>query len=88
MRIAVYTGSFDPMTLGHLDVISRASKLFDRLIVAVGEAREKKPLFSVSERIELVKAVCAKIKNIEVASFTGLAVEYATGVGAVALLLL
>jgi pantetheine-phosphate adenylyltransferase len=86
MRVAVYTGSFDPMTLGHLDVITRASRLFDRLIVAVGEAREKKPLFTVTERIDLVKSVCGKIKNIEVASFSGLAVEYASGVGAVALI--
>lgn len=86
MRIAVYTGSFDPMTLGHLDVITRASKLFDRLIVAVGEAREKKPLFSVTERIDLVKAVCVKVKNIEVASFSGLAVDYAAQMGAICLI--
>ncbi len=75
---AVYTGSFDPMTLGHLDVIERASSRFDRLVVGIGESGSKAPLFSLKERIELVTKTCAKLVNVEVRSFKGLAVDFAT----------
>lgn len=84
-RIAVYTGSFDPMTLGHLDVIRRASVLFDELIVAMGEARGKEPLFTVSERKALIEATCRDLDNIRVESFDGLAVEFAARVHALTL---
>lgn len=76
-RLAVYTGSFDPITLGHFDVIQRAAKLFDTLVVAVGEARGKTPLFSVKERVELLRKMCKDLPNVEVESFSGLAVTYA-----------
>jgi pantetheine-phosphate adenylyltransferase len=74
--IAVYTGSFDPVTLGHLHIIQRASKLFDRLIVGVGYNAEKKALFTPSERIELLQRVTKDFPNVEVKSFDGLAVKF------------
>ncbi len=76
-RIAVYTGSFDPMTLGHLDVIRRASQLFDELVVAMGEARGKTPLFTIAERKALIEETCADLTNIRVESFSGLAIAFA-----------
>jgi pantetheine-phosphate adenylyltransferase len=84
-RIAVYTGSFDPMTLGHLDIIARASRLFDTLVVAVGESRDKTPLFPTPERLELLSAVCADLANVKIESFRGLAVSFAVERGGVAL---
>lgn len=71
-RIALYPGSFDPVTNGHLDVIQRAARLFDRLIVAVGNNRSKQPIFSVGERIAHLEMVCSGIANVEVRAFTGL----------------
>lgn len=85
-RTAVYTGSFDPMTLGHLDVIERASGLFDRLVVGIGESGSKAPLFPLNERIDLVTRICGKLKNVEVRSFKGLAVDFAEGLAAQALI--
>ena len=73
-RIAVYPGSFDPITLGHLDVIKRASRLFDRLIVAVGTNVEKVPLFDAEERQALIRATTSHLKNVEIRTFSGLAV--------------
>lgn len=81
-RVAVYTGSFDPVTLGHLDVIRRSSKLFQHLIVGVGINTKKKPLFSTDERVELVKRVSAPCANVEVRTFEGLAVEFVRECGA------
>jgi pantetheine-phosphate adenylyltransferase len=75
-RRAVYTGSFDPITLGHLNVIERSSQLVDQLIVGVGLNIEKPELFSGDERVELVQRVTAKLKNVEVRKFTGLAVRF------------
>jgi pantetheine-phosphate adenylyltransferase len=75
-KVAVYPGSFDPITLGHLDVIKRASHLFDRVIVAVGRGREKDPLFTLEERVELVKQVAADIPDVEVESFDRLLVDF------------
>ena len=72
-RLGVYTGSFDPMTLGHFDIVKRAAVLFDEVIVAIGEARDKKSLFTVAERLKLVKDVVSSYPNIRVASFKGLA---------------
>ena len=84
-RIAIYTGSFDPMTLGHLDVIRRASHLFDEVVVAIGEARGKTPLFSLKERFGLIRAVASDLPNVTVESFAGLAVTFAKTRGAVAM---
>jgi len=74
---AVYPGTFDPITLGHIDLVKRAAKMFDRIIVAVANNPEKNTLFSLSERIDLVKQVFANIKNIEIKSFDGLLTEFA-----------
>ena len=77
MRIAVYPGSFDPVTLGHMDIISRSSKLFDKLIVVVLVNRSKVPLFSAEERVNMIKGVVSEYANVEVRSFDGLLVEFA-----------
>lgn len=75
-RIAVYTGTFDPITLGHLNVIKRSARLFDRLIVGVGVNTKKHPLFSPEERLELVRRVTTPCGNVEVHFFYGLAVDF------------
>jgi len=75
-RVAVYTGSFDPVTLGHLNVIQRASRLVDRLIVGIGINVEKDAMFTVEERIQLLEEVVAPVGNVEVLSFDGLAVSF------------
>ena len=84
MKVAICPGSFDPVTMGHLDIISRASGLFDKVIVAVLCNMDKNPSFSVQERIELLKEVTARYPNVEVDSFSGLLVDYAKEKGAVA----
>lgn len=76
MRIGVYPGSFDPVTNGHLDIIERASKLFDKLIVAVLINSNKSPMFTVEKRLEFLRESCKGINNIEVASFDGLLIEF------------
>jgi pantetheine-phosphate adenylyltransferase len=81
-RVAVYTGTFDPVHLGHLDIIERGSRLFDRLIVAVGINPDKKTLFSVDERVELIHTETSAIGNVEVMPFPGLAVQFVREVGA------
>ena len=75
-RLAVYPGSFDPITLGHLDVMERASRLFDRLIVGVGVNIEKRPLFDAEERQELIRLSTGHLPNLEIRTFHGLAVEF------------
>ncbi len=75
-RLAIYPGSFDPPTLGHLDVIERAAKLFDEIIVAVGVNSAKKPLLSADDRVEALRASTAHLKNVKVDSFEGLLVDY------------
>ncbi|HRJ27328.1 MAG TPA: pantetheine-phosphate adenylyltransferase [Fimbriimonadaceae bacterium] len=85
-RLGIYPGSFDPPTWGHLDVIERASNLFDRVIVAVGRNSSKSPLFTDQERIESLRQACQHLSNIEVESFEGLLVEYARERGAKALI--
>src|SRR4051794_20132875 len=77
MRTVIYPGSFDPLTNGHLDVIQRATKLFDRVIVAVAKNESKSPLFTLEERVELVGRCVDHLPNVEVDSFDGLLVEYA-----------
>ncbi len=76
MRIAVYPGSFDPVTNGHIDVIERALKLFDEIIVAVGDNPGKKPLFTTKERIDMLKESTKHLKNIEIDSFSGLLLDF------------
>ncbi len=86
-RLAVYPGSFDPPTLGHLDIIERAAKLFDGLVVGVGRNRAKKPCFlSVDDRCEALRAATSHLSNVTVDSFEGLLVNYATEVGATAII--
>lgn len=84
MRIGIYPGSFDPITLGHLDIISRASRIVDRLIIAVLQNNSKNPLFTADERVELIKKVIKghpELDNVEVESFDGLLVDYANRKG-------
>ena len=77
MRTAIYPGSFDPLTNGHLDVIQRAAKLFDRVIVAVAQNDTKQPLFTLAERLALVRAAIKHLPHVEADSFDGLLIEYA-----------
>ena len=82
MQIAVYPGSFDPVTNGHLDIIHRASRLFDRVIVAVGRQASKRPLFSFNERVEIIQLVTTDLPNVSVESFDGLLAHYVHQKGA------
>lgn len=77
MKIAVYPGSFDPVTLGHLNIIERASRLFDRVIVCVMVNCEKKPLFSLEERENLLRRVTSHLPNVTVDAYDGLLAQYA-----------
>jgi pantetheine-phosphate adenylyltransferase len=77
MRTAIYPGSFDPLTNGHLDVLQRASKLFDRVIVAIALNESKNPLFSLDERLALMKPAISRMRNVKADVFEGLLVEYA-----------
>ena len=79
---AVYPGSFDPITLGHLNIIERTSRLFDRLVVAIGINREKRPWFSPEERADLVRASVDSIPNVTVELYEGLTVDYVRRRGA------
>jgi len=82
MTIAIYPGSFDPITNGHLDVATRAAKLFERLIIGVYDTPDKRLLFTTEERVELVKQAIADLPNVTVESFSGLTVDFARRVGA------
>lgn len=82
VRLAVYPGSFDPPTLGHLDVIERASVLFEEIVVAVGVNSSKFPLLTTEERIEALKTCCGHLPNVRVEAFQGLLVSYVQQVGA------
>ena len=84
-KIAVYPGSFDPITNGHLDVIERAAHMFDRVIVAVAHNPEKSPMFTPQERVELTRAAVRNLKNVDVQEFEGLLVKYARERGATVL---
>ncbi len=81
-KTAIYPGTFDPVTYGHIDLIKRASRIFDRVIVAVAHSRSKGTLFSVSERVELLKRSVKGIKRVEVEDFDGLVVDYVKETGA------
>jgi len=82
MNLVIYPGSFDPVTNGHLDIIRRAARIFDRVIVAVMQNQRKTPLFSAAERVDLLKRVTANIPNVEVDTSTQLLGTYAAGRGA------
>ena len=82
MKRAIYTGSFDPVTYGHLDVIGRASNMVDELIVAVLKNSAKSPLFSVEERVRMLKEVTNDIPNVTVTSFEGLTIDFADAMDA------
>ena len=82
MATAVYPGSFDPVTKGHLDIIERAASLVDELVVAVLKNNAKTPLFSEEERVKMIKDVTGHIPNVRVESFSGLSVEFAKQCGA------
>ena len=80
-NLAVYPGSFDPITLGHLDVVERASRLFERLVIGVGINQEKKLLFTAEERVELIRLSTAHLNNIEILTYQGLTVKFARQLG-------
>lgn len=81
-RLCIYPGSFDPVTLGHLDIIERVSGLFSSVRVAVLDNLEKHPAFSVAERVEMLRKVCEHLENIQIDSFSGLLVDYMRKTGA------
>jgi len=83
-RIAVYPGSFDPVTLGHLDILERAMLIFDKVVLAVLENPTKAPLFSVEERVQLLRKTVDNNPNLDVGTFNGLTVDFAHRVGAIA----
>ena len=85
MTIAIFPGSFDPITNGHLDIIKRASKLFDKLIVGVYDTPEKKLMFPLEERTELAREAVSGISGVEACSFSGLTVKFAKKVSAQAM---
>lgn len=86
MRIAVYPGGFDPVTNGHLDMVKRATQLFDRVIVAVVKGRGRDTMFEFEERVELFRQAVADMPSVEVEGYSGLTVEYARQKGAIAML--
>ena len=81
-KTAIYPGTFDPVTNGHADLIERAAKLFDKVIVSIASNPSKQPLFSLEERVEFIKQVTAHLDNVEVIGFTGLLAEFARNQGA------
>ena len=86
MRTALYPGTFDPVTNGHLDLVRRTARLFDKVVVAVGTARGKDPMFTVDERVEMVRKAVEGIPAVHVVSFDGLLVDVVREVGAVAII--
>ena len=76
MKISIFPGSFDPITLGHLDIIERAVPLFDKLIIAIGQNSQKKYMFSLEKKMEFIKKSVAHFPNVEVDSFEGLTIDY------------
>src|SRR6266498_1377258 len=81
-RVAIYPGSFDPPTNGHIDIVQRASRLFDRVIIGVGRNLSKKTVFTAEERVALMQEACRDLPNVEVRTFDSLQVEFAREVGA------
>ncbi len=85
-KVAIYPGSFDPITNGHIDIIKRASLMFDKVIVAVAQNKNKKPLFSEQERVEMIRDSIVEIPHVSVDSFQGLLVKYAQETGSIAII--
>lgn len=85
MKIAVYPGSFDPVTHGHMDIIRRSASVFDKLIVGVLRNKSKNPLFTVQERVKMIQGVTSDIENVEVVDFDGLLIDFVHKVGAKAI---
>lgn len=81
-RIVIYPGTFDPITNGHVDLVERAARLFDRVVVAIAFSEKKTPLFSLDERVELCAGALAGIENVEVQGFSNLLTDFAKSVGA------
>ena len=81
MKAAIYPGSFDPLTYGHMDIIRRSANIFDELIVSVLNNKEKTPLFSVEERVKIIKEATKDIPNVKVEFFSGLLIDYAKSKG-------
>ena len=81
-RLAIYPGTFDPITMGHSDLVSRAAPLFDKIVVAVAASSGKNPAFSLDERVELARQALADSPNVEVCGFSGLLADFVTGLGA------
>ena len=77
MRTAIYPGSFDPVTYGHIDIIDRAAKIFDHVTVGVLSNQSKKPLFTVAERVDMLREIVRDLPNVDVTSFSGLLVDFA-----------
>ncbi len=82
MRIALFPGSFDPFTLGHLDVLNMAIRLFDKVIIAVGYNMQKPGYFSVEERVDIIRRSIGNMDRVEVSSYKGLTIEYCKSIGA------
>ncbi|MDW3096048.1 MAG: pantetheine-phosphate adenylyltransferase [Gammaproteobacteria bacterium] len=85
-KIAVYPGTFDPVTNGHADLVRRAKHVFDKVIVGIADSPQKEPLFALDERVSLAKAVLSEYEGVEVCGFNGLLVDFARDHGAVAVL--
>lgn len=85
-KIALYPGTFDPITNGHYDIVKRALRLFDEVIIAVADSQEKRPMFSLEERIEMVKEATKNCKNVQVVGFDNLTVELANSMDATVLI--
>jgi len=86
MLTAVYPGTFDPITRGHEDLVRRAGRLFDRVVVAVAESRNKQPFFSIDERVAMTREVLADVPHVSVEGFSGLLIEFVAEQGAIAVL--
>jgi len=82
MKIAIYPGSFDPITNGHLDILERGAKIFDKVVIAVADNMRKEAVFSARERMDLIKNCTTAFENVEIDRFTGLVVDYAKSVNA------
>ncbi|MGA0285208.1 MAG: pantetheine-phosphate adenylyltransferase [Saprospiraceae bacterium] len=82
MKVAMFPGSFDPITLGHLDIIQRALPVFDKLYIAIGQNTQKKTLFEIDQRLEWLRSVCKDDNKLEIGLYEGLTVKYAKEIGA------
>ncbi len=86
MSLCIYPGTFDPITFGHLDVLERAARLFEQVLVAVADNPDKKPLFSAAQRLDLIRPNIGRLPNVSITVFDGLLVDFAMGKGAVAII--